>query len=221
MLIGDDDENSDRFGYQLNDPRMSRLLPLMQGWRRALNRDAKLQTDDPAYYYNERPNLSLLAAGAWIAGATALEEFSGTKGWGTKKSNGRIDLYVGFDSFDVEIEAKRKYMSAACNDASLRKLVSSNIKSARNDAKKDYGADAQFGCVFFIPRFSKRRFQNYEAESSQLIRKEICRYIRLHYADSWTWCFPRNTRMLLSDKKTSYYPGVIMGVRAARFWRRR
>jgi hypothetical protein len=205
------------FGYRLKNDRLRYLVPVINGWGEALKRDAKSEPD-PAYCFDERANLSILAAGAWLSGATALEEFAAPKGWGTSKSNGRIDLYVGLKNHDVEIEAKRKFYRAGCTDKVLTNIVKTKVKAAVKDAKKDYGAKRQLGCVFFLPEFKKRDFPNFKESPAELIYKQIERFIDLNLVDMWAWCFPLKTRLYRYNYSApkSICPGVVLGIRHAK-----
>jgi len=190
------------------------LEPLVIGWTSAIERYAKMWgEEDAAYYYNERANLSLLAGGAWISGWIGLEEFGSQKKRGTKKSSGRIDLYLSDSKRDIVVEAKQKWMSAACTDSNLDRFISERINLAVADAKCDYGAEIRIGCVFFVPRFSKRRFKNYRDDPLTSVQNEVLRYKRNKRADIWAWSFPKQTQFTSVERDKSFYPGVIMALK--------
>ena len=106
------------FGHQLNNARARFLIPLIEGWGEAIDRFATwFKDDDVPYWYNERANISMLNAGAWLAGYVGIEEFAITKGWGEQKGNGRADLLVALaplikGDMTVSFEAKLEWMQA-------------------------------------------------------------------------------------------------------------
>jgi hypothetical protein len=61
-----------------------------------MKRYSKLHEDssDAGYLYNKRANISFLAAGAWLCGWGALEEYVSQKYHSDKKGSGRVDLYI-------------------------------------------------------------------------------------------------------------------------------
>jgi hypothetical protein len=70
------------YGIQINHRGLKHLEPVIKGWGKAISTYCENWSDkdqDAPYYYNERPNVSLLAAGAWESGAVALEEYVTTK----------------------------------------------------------------------------------------------------------------------------------------------
>ena len=209
-------------GLRLHDSRAKPLISLLKGWVYAIERYAQtMKGDDAAYYYNERASLSVLASGAWVSNGIALEEYRNSKGRGNERKIGRADLYVSYRSWDAEFEAKQKWMNAAIADVKFRSVVRAAIRSAVSDATKDYAAQAQFGCVFFVPRFclSRPRFRNYKSASEEYISVEIKRYTKLSFVDMWAWCFPVEARELTVESENSCYPGVILGLKAARWWK--
>jgi hypothetical protein len=84
------------------------LRPIIKGWHKAMRRYSHAHDEDDAgYYHNERANISLLAAGAWLSGKCALEEYASDKYRSNKKAKGRVDLYICKDKKEnAEIEAK-------------------------------------------------------------------------------------------------------------------
>jgi hypothetical protein len=198
------------FGYCVKNRNMNVLRTVIEGWGKAVERDAKYLPRDPAYWYGERPNLSVLAAGAWLSGAVALQEFDGSKGWGKNKYDGRYDLFVGLKSCEIYIEGKRKFLRAHYSPKQRAKVVADSIDSVITDARQVYVTKARsVGCVFFVPWFSKRAFPSFKKDAVELIRQQVQSFIDLDSADMWAWCFPKVTRHL-PDK--SYYPGVFLGI---------
>jgi len=101
-------------------------------------------------------------------------------------------------------------MSAATSDASFAAHIQAEVKKPSFEAKKNSGADAKFGCVFFVPRFSKTRFRDYPSDPECAIRVEIDSYPKTaKTVHLWGWCFPKETRTVVGGHSmNSYYPGV-------------
>ena len=62
------------YGIQINHGGLKHLEPVIKGWGKAISTYCENWSDkdqDAPYYYNERPNVSLLAAGAWESGGSS------------------------------------------------------------------------------------------------------------------------------------------------------
>jgi len=186
---------------------------MLDGWIEAVKRYAKVWgVEDASYYYNERANTSLLAAGAWNAGWIAIEEYRSKKYRNTGKSTGRVDLHVSSGEEDVVIESKHVWMNSRFDDKYHGKRVKHYLSLATRDARCTRGAELRFGAAFYIPKFRVDDFDNYDA--AKLISGEISRYLKISRADAWAWCFPKESRLTLVESENSYYPGVILGLEA-------
>jgi hypothetical protein len=86
------------YGSQGGSAKSRKLLkPVVDGWHKAMRHYAEIHKgdDDAGYFYNERANISFLAAGAWLSGGGALEEYVSSKYRSRKKSSGRVDHRLG------------------------------------------------------------------------------------------------------------------------------
>jgi hypothetical protein len=192
------------------------LLPILRGWHRAMRRYSHIHHekdgDDAGYYSNERANISFLAAGVWMSGHSALEEFVSSKYKNRKKTNGRVDLYIcKNDKDNAEIEAKLKWLNAHFGENRLSDHVQAAFKSAIKDAKGVRGADHRYGCVFYVPMFKPKWFSDYKNNDDAVIRKLIADVCRSDKSAIWAWSFPSQTRFIVEKK--IFYPGVIMGLK--------
>ena len=83
--------------------------PVIGGWFKAQERYV-LQVDEAPWAFNERASISQLAAGCWLAGGSALEEFSTSKGHHDRRylcgRTGRGDVYLSLGDNDYTCEAK-------------------------------------------------------------------------------------------------------------------
>jgi hypothetical protein len=127
------------------------LVPLIEGWIRATRRYTKLHGgDDAPYYYNERANISLMAAGAWLTGGAAVEEFGTIRGHGVEQYRGRADLYVKLGDYDASFEAKHTWMLAGHSRSKFLNRTRLYLSLAVRDVKGVSESDAKVGLVFLF-----------------------------------------------------------------------
>jgi hypothetical protein len=189
------------------------LRPIIKGWHKAMRRYSRIHRDedDAGYYHNERANISLLAAGAWLSGNGALEEYGSDKYRSNKQAKGRVDLYLCKDNGqNAEIEAKIKWLKDHLDDTTYTNQIRAVLKRAVVDAKALQGSENRYACVFFISQFISSKFEDYKKRSDSLVRTHIDRTCQIENSAIWAWSFPSETRFTLDEN--IYYPGVIMGL---------
>lgn len=164
------------------------------------------ETDDALYWYNERPNIGALAAGAWKANMYAVEEYTAMKQDRiTGKRSGRIDLYLASDETSACVEAKQCWVAPGTHTATLKAKMASAVR----DAKKDHDASQKIAAVFYVMRVSAN-------EITEVILKAEVERVRKIKPDALAWCFPKATRLLKSAKQEHQgfvWPGVIMALK--------
>lgn len=172
-------------------------------------------TDVP-YHYNERTNVGLLASGAVLGGATVLEEFHCTKGGpDASERKGRADLYVATFDWGVEIEAKQAFVNGLWSESRVVSAAGRVIEKAYSDvvlARRTY--TARYACAF-LPVWFPRKEHPSAKELNQLTRT----LMRTEGVDIWAWSFPESARQFIDSEKdgsTSYYPGIVVGLREVR-----
>ena len=213
-------------GYHLKRSRgLNHWDALLEEWLLAHERFCRIYKDDPAYWYTETPNVSLLGAAAWRCGRIALQEFRADKKVrGEEARVGRADLWVCTDTDGKEefIEAKHTFVSlfGAKDKDGLPTTIKNSMDEATLDAKKAQRGqgDATALAVVFVslyaPKISikKRKIEERVVEIDKLI-KDFCKKLKsLPDYHASAWCFPKETRML-QNKKGSYYPGIAMLVK--------
>jgi len=176
-------------------------------------------SSDAGYFYNERPNISFLAAGAWMAGWGALEEYVSEKFRAGAKGSGRTDLYLVNTDGHAVIEAKHVWMTSKASGGGLRNTVKRSIKRAVADARAIRNVDAKFGCVFFVPYFSIKKHSRDLKNYNDAIRSYIERCTSVPGVDMWAWSFPKpNRRQEAGKDNKNYYPGVLIGFKGVKYW---
>jgi hypothetical protein len=214
MLVGDKGGSMVRgiYGSKGKGASYDALLPIIRGWHKAMRRYSHIHQDedDAGYYHNERANISFLAAGAWLSGNAALEEYGSDKYRSGRKAKGRVDLYICKDSENAEIEAKVKWLKAHLDEITYTNQILAVLKKAVVDARALRGSENRYACVFFISQFVSSKFGHYKNRSDSLVRTHIDRTCQTDKSAIWAWSFPSQTRCILDGN--IYYPGVIMGV---------
>lgn len=214
-----------------NGEKLKWLEPVFHGWRNIIYQSVQIFPDDPAYWYEERPQVSLLASGAWLCpNFVALQEYSTEKSRSGDDTNsggdikkGRTDLYLCDTENELEMEAKYSYVQF---DTEFRSLAAT-LENAVSAAAENQQTDLHVGAAFYIVQLrgggkSKRE------ERCRNKREERCRKLIAYCrekldderlgADAVTWCFPPE----MADREHKledgiwYYPGLIAAFKIAK-----
>jgi hypothetical protein len=212
------------------------IIEYCEAWRQA---KAPHSYSDVPYYYNERANLSLLAAAFWKSGWIALEEYSAEKEYrnskppgkgpvskkrGTKeRARGRADLLVTKGckdgSTDVQIEAKQGWiLGKPGKDKNIIPSIKKLFAAASSDAVRNGETKIRLACCFFTISFRCSEVR------PDKITGEIKRHRHLFLnsksvAHIWAWSFPpcaRRFKGVESNGEKRYWPGIIVGLKQVR-----
>jgi hypothetical protein len=186
------------------------------------------------YYYNERANISLLAAGAWSAtpGLIALEEYVEAKrrsSRGRAYYRGRHDLYISGkeqESDECVLEFKQIWLRLRTTDdlgaLSRRSLFSIKLEEAIKDAKAaDYAPEAAVGGVFCTFKMAKDGDWSGRRRAQITALREWVREMKVADTDVdvLAACFPKAARDFIDTERGSktlwYWPGVILALKTA------
>ncbi|WP_135383125.1 hypothetical protein [Vibrio tasmaniensis] len=186
--------------------KMKHWTSMCETWAFHIERYARLtECGDTPYNNNERANVGLLASSAWASGAIALEEFQSVKGNDGEEVNGRIDLWLSFESGTEDyVEAKFKKMSIDGNYLNqIEQSLASTVKDAlHTKGSDDVSAVAVTFIVFYMKSRSPDEVLNSIDEAILNVNKNI-------KADVMAWCFPeRDVEHVYSDDYI--VPGVLM-----------
>jgi len=214
------------FGIVINSKQSAfgNLESVFSHWSRAINTYCKAyKGSDAPYYYNERANLSFLTIASWCAGAIALEEY-GTKkhtasGGTLKRGSSRCDLFISTGGVNFQIEAKQYWMPSHRREKRHKASIAHAFHKACDAAMANTESAARVGCVFFVPWW--KTSSEYKSDPEFHIRTEIQRYLS-ECADVWAWCFPKQARKLKhrqSRGDNRIYPGIIIGMKAGKYFR--
>ena len=98
------------------------LPPQFMTWKTVFEKYAEAhfdfynETSDVAWWYKERPNISVLAGAVWRGGGVAFEEFLGTKDRGHGAYSGRFDGLFILDQRAYIAEAKHHWLRLRSKD---------------------------------------------------------------------------------------------------------
>jgi hypothetical protein len=140
------------------------LEPVLQNWIKA-NREYinVCGYDDPPWNYGERSCVSLLAAGCWLAGGIALQDWRAEKGHEDQRWGGWCDLWVRMpDECQSYVEAKLELLPAGYEREHVRSSIEWHLSRATTDASKHTGAspEEQLGVLFVAPFYPKSQQDN-------------------------------------------------------------
>ena len=116
---------------------------LLEGWRDAQDMYAR-RVEEAPWAFNERASISFLAAGCWLKGGVAIEEYSTEKARTDRRyssnRNGRCDLYLRIGKAEINCEAKWRELAIPhdrkWNVASGISALRASLAAAKNDASK-------------------------------------------------------------------------------------
>jgi len=143
------------FGYE------GQGLPLsvLKGWWQALEKySSDPEIDEAPWAFNERASISMLAAGCWLAGGVALEEYSTDKNHPDRRvkagRTGRGDLFLRVGSKEFACEAKPHDLPLPMPGKSLSvesfaSLKADYLKSV-GDASLVYSDDGKPTALLFV-----------------------------------------------------------------------
>ena len=198
-------------GYHLKGRKgLNHWGALLEEWLLAHERFCRIYKEDPAYWYTEIPNVSILGAAAWRCGRIALQEFKADKKVKGKKSwLGRVDLWICADTDWKEELIEAKHISISLSAAEGLPTIETSMNEATKAAKETKrGQNAGtalavvFASVYAPPKSSVNQFDERI--------KAFCERIKSS-ADyhALAWCFPKETRTLINSKE-QYNPGIAM-----------
>ena len=176
----------------------------------------KPRYQDMAYYYNERANVSLLAAAAWRLSET--ENFTAIEEYSVKRNNtdGRCDLWLNLAGYGINVEAKIFWPTSEENAIYF---IDHHLKAAKNQLaglnEKDRSILRLSAC-FVVP------WLNPGSQSHDRICKSIWNQIENEYShdDSAFAVFNPTQEQLEQIQWQSddgFYPGVALILKKAYF----
>ncbi|SOC93509.1 hypothetical protein SAMN05216358_3687 [Rhizobium sp. AN5] len=192
---------------------------LLDGWIEATTKYCgAMDGREAPFFFNERANISMLAAASWLKGGIALEEYTASKFAEDRNSNGRCDLYVFLAGENIEFEAKSVKRRLPLNAASLSLHLRSKLDEAIEDARKlpPQRSFRRAACAFYTLRVEASRFSSSE-QLKEKYAEELDRYkdalIAYEKCSAVAWCVPRSIeRLRVSPDADEFVFGCIVAL---------
>jgi hypothetical protein len=191
-------------GMIISNPRLEFLRPVLERWFDCIDRYNAVRGDsDTPYWHDEKANLGLLSAAAWMAELVTLNDTVTRKQNEEGERNARADLFLAGAEDRAFIQATQRWP----------KVTNLNLTQAlldiTNDAKRiSYASDLKLGCLFVAPQKAQ-----HSASPEEL--QDMVDDLQKEHTCAVAWYFPYAYRKLRSEAG-NYHPGIAMLFKEAR-----
>ncbi|WIE49009.1 hypothetical protein [Pseudomonas sp. GM17] len=191
-------------GMIISNPKLEFLRPALERWFDCIDRYNTVRGDNESpYWFDEKANLGMLSAAAWMAEMVTLEHAPSKKQLEDGDRSGRTDLYIATQEERVYIQTTQRWPRV--NSLHLTQP----LLDAASDAKKaSYPSDLKLGCLFVTPQKTQHSATPEELQDMvDDLQKEHCCAV--------AWYFPYAYRKLRNEAG-NYHPGVAVLFKEAR-----
>jgi len=191
-------------GMIISNPKLEFLRPVLERWFECIDRYIQVHGDNESpYWFDERANLGLLSAAAWMSEMVTLEQTPTKKQQEDGDRNGRADLYIATNEERVYIQATQRWPRV--NDLNLTQALLDAVSDAR---KISYASDLKLGCLFVAPHKPQHSATPEELQDmvDDLQKEHTC-------AVAWYFPYPYHK---LRNEAGNYHPGVAVLFKEAR-----
>lgn len=183
-------------GMLISNPKLEFLRPMLERWFDCIDRYNAVRGDnDTPYWFDERTNLGLLSAAAWMAEMVTLQNAP------TRKQNEEGERNVSADLFIASTE-ERAFIQATQRWPKVNNLnLTQPLSEATSDAKRiSYASDLKLGCLFVSPQKAQQSATPEELQDmiDDLQKENTC---------AVAWYFPYAYRKLRNEAG-HYHPGI-------------
>ncbi|WP_460063527.1 hypothetical protein [Pseudomonas sp. S2_H08] len=191
-------------GMIISNPRLEFLRPVLERWFDCIDRYNAVRGDsDTPYWHDEKANLGVLSAAAWMAELVTLNDTATRKQNEEGERNARADLFLAGAEDRAFIQATQRWP----------KVTNLNLTQAlldiTNDAKRiSYASDLKLGCLFVAPQKAQ-----HSASPEEL--QDMVDDLRKEHTCAVAWYFPYAYRKLRSEAG-NYHPGIAVLFKEAR-----
>ncbi|WP_331695169.1 hypothetical protein VY732_08455 [Pseudomonas sp. ZY71] len=191
-------------GMIISNPRLEFLRPVLERWFDCIDRYNAVRGDsDTPYWHDEKANLGLLSAAAWMAELVTLNDTVTRKQNEEGERNARADLFLAGAEDRAFIQATQRWP----------KVTNLNLTQAlldiTNDAKRiSYASDLKLGCLFVAPQKAQ-----HSASPEEL--QDMVDDLQKEHTCAVAWYFPYAYRKLRSEAG-NYHPGIAVLFKEAR-----
>ncbi|MDO7897834.1 hypothetical protein [Pseudomonas citrulli] len=183
-------------GMIISNPKLEFLRPMLERWFDCIDRYNALRGDnDTPYWHDEKANLGLLSAAAWMAEMVTLQHTP------TRKQNEEGERNVCADLF-IASSDERAFIQATQRWPRVSQLnLTQPLAEATSDAKRiSYASDLKLGCLFVAPQKAQQSATPEELQDmlDDLQKENTC---------AVAWYFPYAYRKLRNESG-HYHPGI-------------
>ena len=191
-------------GMIISNPRLEFLRPVLERWFDCIDRYNAVRGDnDTPYWHDEKANLGLLSAAAWMAELVTLRDTATHKQNEEGERNARADLFLAGAEDRAFIQATQRWP----------RVTSLNLTQALADITSDakrisYASDLKLGCLFVAPQKAQ-----HSASPEEL--QDMVDDLQKEHTCAVAWYFPYAYRKLRSEAG-NYHPGIAVLFKEAR-----
>ncbi|MBC3365840.1 hypothetical protein [Pseudomonas sp. SWRI154] len=190
-------------GMIISNPKLEFLRPVLERWFDCIDRYNAVRGDnDTPYWHDEKANLGLLAAAAWMAEMVTLQNAPTRKQNEEGERNASADLLIASSEERVFIQATQRWPKV--NNLNLTQP----LQEAASDAKRiSYASDLKVGCLFVAPQKVQQSATPEELQDmiDDLQKENTC---------AVAWYFPYAYRKLRNEAG-HYHPGIAVLLKQA------
>ncbi|MBW8356373.1 MAG: hypothetical protein K0M54_21370 [Pseudomonas sp.] len=191
-------------GMIISNPKLEFLRPMLERWFDCIDRYNAVRGDsETPYWFDEKANLGLLSAAAWMAEMISLEHSPSKKQQEDGARNARTDLYLATKDERAYIQTTQRWPRV--NSLHLTQPLLDITSDAR---KISYPSDLRLGCLFVAPQKAQHSASPEELQDMlDELQKEHCCAV--------AWYFPYAYRKL-HNESGHYHPGIAVLFKEAR-----
>ena len=190
-------------GMIISNPKLEFLRPVLERWFDCIDRYNAVRGDnDTPYWHDEKANLGLLSAAAWMAEMVTLQDAPTRKQNEEGERNASTDLLIASTDERAFIQATQRWPKV--NNLNLTQP----LLEATSDAKRiSYASDLKLGCLFVAPQKAQQSATPEELQDmiDDLQKENTC---------AVAWYFPYAYRKLRNETG-HYHPGVAVLLKQA------
>jgi hypothetical protein len=190
-------------GMIISNPKLEFLRPVLERWFDCIDRYNAVRGDnDTPYWHDEKTNLGLLSAAAWMAEMVTLQNAATRKQNEEGERNVSADLFIASGDERAFIQATQRWPKV--NNLNLTQP----LLEAASDAKRiSYASDLKLGCLFVAPQKAQQSATPEELQDmiDDLQKENTC---------AVAWYFPYAYRKLRNEAGR-YHPGIAVLLKQA------
>lgn len=191
-------------GMIISNPKLEFLRPVLERWFDCIDRYNAIRGDsETPYWLDEKANLGLLSAAAWMAEIITLEQSPTRKQIEEGERNGRADLFIATPESRAWLQATQRWPRV--NHLNLTQPLHDITSSAK---RISYASDLKLGCLFVAPQKTQ-----HSASPEEL--QDMVDDLQKEHTCAVAWYFPYAYRKL-HNEAGQYHPGIAMLLKEAR-----